>query len=458
MESWVFPLRALVLAVYLAVAQTAVGATPALDEPFDPADFTPAEIQILQRALTFTGHYAGLWDGEWGPLSASAVQSYSQANFGGEEVVNYGLIPLILDGMARVDELEWTETYLPRYDVTIGLPASLVREQYSSTGTAFLGEGIGVEVLIEDPAELTVVHNNLARAAIGTPYIVRSDQRWVTAVRTEAGSSYLRSDWTGRSWVSLWVDVAPFAEDHLSYISASYRFGPLKEIEDAEIVNLVELLLRAAEELEEDDDGAARGTGTGFFIAPDIIVTNHHVVAQCSKISTPDGLTADILASTELVDLAVLRYSGRSASFLSISTEDDIRLGREVSAVGYPLYGLVNTGLNFTTGVVSAVNGFADDEANFTLTAPLQPGNSGGPVIDSMGTVLGVAVATASLQLAEIGGFIPQNINWAVKGSTLRRFLDGSGIEYQTKPQKTHIFDAGLPDGVAAAVTPIVCE
>lgn len=437
---------------------TAVRAEPRLSDPFDPEDFTVAEIEILQRALTFTGHYSGLWDGEWGPLSMSAIQAYGRANYGDEDMINYGLIPLILDGMDRTSQIGWAETYMPQYDLTIGLPTAVVYEVYSGTGIAYTGGGVEIEVFAGDPASLTTVHNNLARSAISPAYQVRNTQLWVTAAQTANGNTYFRSDWNGREWVSLWVSAVPEAVEYLRYISASYRFGPLEELEDAEIANLASLLVRAVEEVESEEEGDARGTGTGFFIAPNLIVTNHHVVAQCEAISTPLGTAAHLIASNETLDLAVLEYAGRSDSFLSIALHDEVNLGMEVSAIGYPLYGLVNTGLNFTTGVVSAVNGLADNEAEFTLTAPLQPGNSGGPVIDESGSVLGVAVATASLQLAEMGGFIPQNINWAVKASTLKRFLDVNGIKYQMKPQNGHTFDAGLPDAVASAVTPLLCH
>jgi S1-C subfamily serine protease len=114
---------------------------------------------------------------------------------------------------------------------------------------------------------------------------------------------------------------------------------------------------------------------------------------------------------------------------------------------GFPLTGALAAGGNFTTGNVTALAGLADDSRFLQISAPVQPGNSGGPLLDRNGTVVGIVVAKLNaLEIASATGDIPQNVNFAIKASVAAAFLDAQSV--------AHAENAG----VGALSTPDIAE
>ena len=152
-------------------------------------------------------------------------------------------------------------------------------------------------------------------------------------------------------------------------------------------------------------------------------------------------------ARDEAADLALLRGPA-GAPFAAFRQGRGIRPGASVLVAGYPLRGLLASGANVSAGVVAALAGPGDDRRLIQITAPVQPGNSGGPVLDSAGNAVGVVVSKLdALGLARATGDIPQNVNFAVSAGTARAFLDAEGVAYATAPSD----EARAPDDVAAA-------
>src|SRR5215831_7522831 len=107
------------------------------------------------------------------------------------------------------------------------------------------------------------------------------------------------------------------------------------------------------------------------------------------------------------------------------------RIGEPVVAVGFPLKGLLSSDAIITTGTISALAGLKNDRRNIQITAPLQPGNSGGPLLGENGSVVGVVVGKLdALKISELTGDIPQNVNFAVSVGTLQSFLNTNGVAY----------------------------
>ncbi|MGY6645579.1 MAG: S1C family serine protease [Salinarimonas sp.] len=178
--------------------------------------------------------------------------------------------------------------------------------------------------------------------------------------------------------------------------------------------------------------GYATSAGTGFFVGLDgELITNHHVIDSCRDIVVrqlgAEPVIAKLLASDETNDLALLQIEGAVENAATI--RPDIRLGEQVAAFGYPLAPLLSSSGNFTLGNVTALSGMGDDSRFLQISAPVQPGNSGGPLLDEHGNVAGVVTGkiNALLTLAMTGD-LPQNINFAVRGSRLYGFLHANGI------------------------------
>jgi serine protease Do len=108
-----------------------------------------------------------------------------------------------------------------------------------------------------------------------------------------------------------------------------------------------------------------------------------------------------------------------------------VRQGEEIVIYGFPLTRVLASTGNVATGNITALAGIADDSRFFQISAPVQPGNSGGPLLDRDGAVVGVVVAKLNaLRIAAATGDIPQNINFAIKGSVVASFLDAQGVSY----------------------------
>ena len=175
------------------------------------------------------------------------------------------------------------------------------------------------------------------------------------------------------------------------------------------------------------------GTGTGFAVGNDgLIVTNHHVVADCAEVRVrpagQEALAGAVVARDPRNDLALLRAPVR-LPVAAIRDDGGIRAGDSVVAVGFPLPGLLASEANVTIGSVSALAGIGNDTRFLQMTVPVQPGNSGGPLLDLQGRVVGVVVGKLdALKVANVTGDIPQNVNFAIKAGVVRSFLDASGV------------------------------
>jgi S1-C subfamily serine protease len=185
--------------------------------------------------------------------------------------------------------------------------------------------------------------------------------------------------------------------------------------------------------------------GTGFFIsAAGHMLTNHHVIEDCRDVRVhleTGPVPAVVLRHNQRNDLALLRVDAASGTtYARFRAQPSIRPGDGVVVAGFPLPNVLQNGLNITTGTVSAMAGMGGDIALMQITAPVQPGNSGGPLLDMSGHVVGVIVSKLNAQrIAEQTGDIPQNINFAVQGAVARLFLESGGTRYTEAVSETDL-------------------
>ena len=174
-------------------------------------------------------------------------------------------------------------------------------------------------------------------------------------------------------------------------------------------------------------------SGSGFVVARDRVLTNRHVVEECGKVQlrTADGRTLAAALPARLDparDLALLTVSGDPGPPLPFRQNAVLRRGEPVVTYGFPLSGLLSSGPTLTTGEVNALSGLGDNQGVFQISAPVQPGNSGGPLLDRQGHVVGVIVSKLNAaRVAQHTGDIPQNVNFAIKGAEALEFLREAG-------------------------------
>ncbi len=179
-------------------------------------------------------------------------------------------------------------------------------------------------------------------------------------------------------------------------------------------------------------------TGSGFYVSnAGLLLTNYHVVQGCKSVSIPGGVVSVIAADPEN-DLAVLSTPPRTGDVATLRINPAVRAGERVVAVGFPLAGFLAGQANVTTGDVSSLAGIRDDSRYLQITAPVQTGNSGGPLFDASGNIIGVVSAKLdAIKVAGVTGDIPENVNFALNISVVRAFLDSHGIPYQTAESTT---------------------
>jgi S1-C subfamily serine protease len=188
-------------------------------------------------------------------------------------------------------------------------------------------------------------------------------------------------------------------------------------------------------------DGASANdptsSGSGFFVSRDgLVLTNKHVVKGCSSLrvraDSARQLDAAVLALDPANDLALLRVAGSAGAVASFRDGSTPRAGEDVVAVGYPLSGLLADQVHVSTGSINALAGMYNDERVLQMSAPVQPGSSGGPLFDASANVVGVVVTKLNAKVvAEAMGDIPQNVNFALKAPIATAFLDANGVRYE---------------------------
>lgn len=171
--------------------------------------------------------------------------------------------------------------------------------------------------------------------------------------------------------------------------------------------------------------------GTCFSVSPDgLVLTNHHVVENTQKIMVrfEDGTEteAKIITTSAAIDLALLRLKTPHSAYLTLAKPDKLQIGQEVFTMGYPVPTILGSSVKYTEGTISSLRGSKDEESHLQISVPVQPGNSGGPLVTNSGEVVGVVTSTADPDRfkKETGGSLPQNVNWAVKALYAHSFFD----------------------------------
>lgn len=197
------------------------------------------------------------------------------------------------------------------------------------------------------------------------------------------------------------------------------------------------------------ENSSPKSSGSGAIISSHgYILTAAHVVANASRVTviTAQGnMAATVVRVDESNDLAVLKIADSVYTALPIASSRHIRLGQIVATIGFPNPSIQGFSPKLTRGEISSLNGVEDDPRSWQISVPVQPGNSGGPLLDEDGNLIGVVLAKLGLAAAKATNDLPQNVGYAVKSAyalaLLEPYLDDNALEPIQPSQKPSFED-----------------
>ena len=286
--------------------------------------------------------------------------------------------------------------------------------------------------------------NNYAAACLMSGSGVLADHTLAVALYMVAAA---KGDETAKKNIA---NTQPTESPNLSYSKASAIARSIMQSLDAhrEIEELQEgwnsdMMTKGGSGPSPKDDRKGRvSSGSGLVFTPDgHVFTNHHVVEKGKTFevyipSLKKKLPAKLVVSDAANDLAILQVEGWKAEKHTpalpppIASSTKAKVGDKVFAIGFPLPGALSTDAKYTSGDVSSMSGIGDDKRVIQISAPIQPGNSGGPLALTDGRIVGIVVATLNYRLTlKESGSLPQNVNFAVKSDYLRILAANSGVD-----------------------------
>lgn len=267
--------------------------------------------------------------------------------------------------------------------------------------SAFLGDGLSQLKLLDAYLDGSGVVPSTAGALV-----------WLYAIRATGGT---------------------ISDKGVSLLEKEFSNAELSEIRDKarEIVSTIERNKTGVNMPSEQmtESRRIKATGTGVIISSSgLIVTAAHVVKNSSRVEVCLPTGNQLATPVEIDsrnDLAVLRIGGSGYSASPIIPSKDVKLGQSVYTIGFPNTDIQGLSPKFTKGEISSLNGMQDEPSQWQISVPVQSGNSGSPLFDEAGNIVGVVVSKLNaLETAKTTGDLAQNVNYAVKNAYLMPMLE----------------------------------
>lgn len=451
---------------------------------FDARPLGETEKRFLQAALAMEGYYIGMIDGAWGRGSQGALDRYAAEGFDGVKPANAHAGLLAAVTLDRWVEEGWSYESVGYLGISMMLPMErlrLVEEDGTYQKWQHVSKNLVVFFNDLDAGHLATLHRQSAERsdALRAPYVLRNPTTWVTSLMTATETIYVRSDLIAGTWSTVFLVGDRSLQAEVGLISSSIRVGPPMAIVPSEgsllisyASEIVALLGADAEPSPPPVAGTASAkpprsasagpppssTGTAFFVTDrGVALTNAHVVRGCASLAL-GGRLAEVMSVSAAFDLAAIRLSVPADTTPLPFARRDASLNADITVAGYPLHGLLG-GLVVGRGSVSSLKGIGGDETSLQISAPVQPGNSGGPAIDRHGGVVGVVVSKLdAMALAEETGDIAQNVNFAIRGSLAKAFLSSNRIAYSEIDEGETIAPEAAADLLQASTSLVECN
>lgn len=389
----------------------------------------PDQRIVIQASLVLTRLYNGLIDDQFGPGTFGGLEAFERSS---GVVVPDGVLSdaevQSLVGLASIvyNRLGFQMVTEPNTGVSLPVPLKLTPlRNKTNSGTEWESSdgllSIDVAVLGTSSAPLASLFNGLiAKPFASVGYSALGPDFFVISGNDPTTSYYLRVSRIGGKDIELLI-IWPGARDDNGGIVATLlsSFFQLPG----------RTSLAPPSQLGAGQDAAPRqvtSLGSGFFVASSgLLITNQHVVDGCGEVQVAGYGSGKVIISDTKRDLAAILLASTSKPFaIAVIEAQRPQLGQSVVAAGYPLSDLLANTIQISPGVVTGLSGLGGDTNEFTTSASLEPGNSGGPIIDLRGHVVGVAVSklNATTMLQE-KGTTGAGVNFAISNETLIDFL-----------------------------------
>lgn len=427
-------------------------------------------VRRLQYLLLWSGDYLGQLDGRPGALLSHAIRSYQRkAGFRRGEALDAVQLRHLSELAERaIRKLDYGHQHDADSGGHVALPRMILNHRSAaSTGVRYHTADNALELETvrrsNETSTLLELYRSLLRTfdsdslntnIFGGDYFIISGYAgdMVYSVRFEERGNEINgikirfrrdSDPIHPSLAKSMVqDFAPFGEPN--------AIGAPPALPD------IKLAMRAS----PDTERTSNSSGSGFVVSTrGHVLTNAHVVLSCDDIRVGKNRTARLVAVQNGEDLALLQVPDLGAKRVADFAKSEVLLGEDVAVFGYPLRPILAEQINMTTGIVSSLRGLGGDPSFIQISASVQPGHSGGPVIDLKGRVVGIATSVLNTPRATRR---PESthapINFAIRHERMLRFLRAQGIEPKMTLGTDILTKTDLAAQASIYTLPITCE
>ncbi|MCO6409043.1 serine protease [Hoeflea alexandrii] len=444
----------------------------------------------IQKRLVFSGHYRGFIDGRFGQQTFSAITEFEKT---------YGFVA---DGVITQRELtQLNEVYNGRFDLFgfqdvfdaktgfMGpLPKKILSEfSEADNGIAYYSadKSINFNTLIFDASKTTLEQAFYSMVLIKNPnkveYSKLNDDFFVITGEDEDAKYYILMERNGiyhSGFVINWINVPDnVINPIISYTGSASRYVAPQIKPDFSRPNEVPnntigtpsgsgASNQENAQSRPDDDASTRGSsGSGFFVSTNgLVLTNAHVVGGCKTINVVGYGAAEILRFNRELDLAVVlvKPNGKAIT-TAIFSDGASPLGASLIAGGFPLSTLMNNDFTVVFGKVTGRRGIGGNSNLFSISLPVQPGNSGGPLVNAEGKVAGVIVGKLDdgIMLEAVGS-TGANFSFAISGLIAREFIAPfqiqSNNDLMKRPADQRLTDEEIVRNIEQYAVQILCE
>lgn len=384
------------------------------------------------------GDYIAIVDGKFGRRTYEALTSFQERHgFAPDGILSqWELRVLVVEAIEEVDRLGFQFLVDGATEQELGIPTALVPiQQETKTGTRWFNRFGSLEIeTISIPIYEASFEHLFARLSANTSrrsvtYKALKSSYFIVSGFVDGRGFYLRMERARGATKGFSMSWVPDGTNRHSQLAVAMS----NSLNVSPPITGDHRRLGDAEKRQTEDPQPERSVatmGSGYFVSRyGHVVTNLHVVEGCNFVSVPGHGNARVLKTDRYLDLAVLQVSSEFARAYAQLRLKPPKRGETVYVMGYPLANVLADNLTITRGIVSSLAGFDGDILHFQISASVQPGNSGGPVIDESGNVIGTVVSRLDdLAFLEATGAVPQNVNFAIRGAFLTALMASVGI------------------------------